>query len=97
MKFMATTEAVEQWTATMGIVPPLQSVAASDVYLQPGNPPEHISVFTDGAPYLHPDPRHPAFTQASSLANTELDRLWIGQASAQEVADSIVDKVNDLL
>jgi multiple sugar transport system substrate-binding protein len=97
VKFMATTDAVEQWTATMGIVPPLQSVAASDVYLQPGNPPEHISVFTDGAPYLRPDPRHPAFTQAASLANSELDRLWIGQASAQEVADSIVDKVNDLL
>ena len=97
VKFMDMTPAATKWTEIMGIVPPLKSVAASDAYLQPGQPPEHISVFTDGAPYLRPDPRHPAFTQASSIANSELDRLWIGQATAQEVADSIVDKVNDLL
>ena len=97
LKFMAMTEGVSLWTEIMGIVPPLQSVAASDVYLQPGQPPEHINVFTDGAPYLHPDPRHPSFTQAAQIANTELDNLWIGNADAQEVADSIVSKVNDLL
>ncbi|QPC85225.1 extracellular solute-binding protein [Phototrophicus methaneseepsis] len=97
VKFMATTEAAEKWTEIMGIVPPLQSVAESDVYLQPGQPPEHISVFTEGAPYLHPDPRNAAFTQASQVMITELDRLWIGQADAQEVADTIVEKVNDLL
>jgi multiple sugar transport system substrate-binding protein len=97
VKFMATTEAVEKWTEIMGIVPPLQSVAESDVYLQPGQPPEHISVFTEGAPYLYPDPRNAAFTQASQIMTTELDRLWIGQATAQEVTDRIVEQVNDLL
>lgn len=97
VKFMATTEPAEKWTEIMGIVPPLQSVADSEVYLQPGQPPEHISVFTDGAPYLYPDPRNPIFTQASQIMTTELDRLWIGQVSAQEVADSIVEQVNDLL
>jgi len=94
---MASTDGVERWTDIMGIVPPLQSVAASDVFLKPGEPPEHISVFTDGAPWLRPDPRHPTFAQASQIAVSELDRLWIGQASAQEVADSLVAQINDLL
>ena len=97
VKFMASTDGVEVWTDIMGIVPPLQSVAASDVFLKPGEPPEHISVFTDGAPYLRPDPRHATFAQASQIAVSELDRLWIGQAGAQEVADSIVEQINDLL
>jgi len=97
LKFMASTDGVERWTDIMGIVPPLQSVAASDVFLKPGEPPEHISVFTDGAPWLRPDPRHPTFAQASQIAVSELDRLWIGQASAQEVADSLVAQINDLL
>ena len=97
LKFMASTDGVEVWTDIMGIVPPLQSVAASDVFLKPGEPPEHISVFTDGAPYLRPDPRHPTFAQAAQIATSELDRLWIGQAGAQEVADSIVEQINDLL
>ena len=97
LKFMASTDGVEVWTDVMGIVPPLQSVAASDVFLKPGEPPEHISVFTDGAPWLYPDPRHATFGQASQIATSELDRLWIGQAGAQEVADSIVEQINDLL
>jgi len=97
LKFMASTAGVEVWTDIMGIVPPLQSVAASDVFLKPGEPPEHISVFTDGAPWLRPDPRHATFAQASSIAVSELDRLWIGQAGAQEVADSLVAQINDLL
>ncbi|MCE2489135.1 MAG: extracellular solute-binding protein [Anaerolineae bacterium] len=97
LRFMASTAGVEVWTDIMGIVPPLQSVAASDVFLKPGEPPEHISVFTDGAPYLRPDPRHATFAQASSIAVSELDRLWIGQAGAQEVADSLVAQINDLL
>ncbi len=97
LKFMISEPAVEQWTDVMGIVPPLQSVAKSDVFLTPGQPPEHIQVFTEGAPYLHPDRRDPAFVQARTIAETELQRLWLGGVSAQEVADSVVDQVNRLL
>ncbi len=97
LKYMISNTAVTKWTEVMGIVPPLQSVAESDVFLTPGQPPEHITVFTEGAPYLHPDPREPAFVQARTIAETELQRLWLGGVTAQEVADSIVDQVNRLL
>lgn len=97
LKFVISQPAVEKWTEIMGIVPPLQSVADSEVFLSPGQPPEHIQVFTEAAPYLRPDPRHPAFVQARTIAETELQRLWLGGVTAQEVADSIVDQVNRLL
>ncbi len=97
LKFMISHDAVEKWTEVMGIVPPLKSVADSDVFLTPGQPPEHIKVFTDGAPFLRPDPREPAFVQARTIAETELQRLWLGGVTAQEVADSVVDQVNRLL
>ncbi len=97
LKFMISTPAVEKWTEVMGIVPPLQSVADSDVFLTPGQPPEHIQVFTAGAAYLHPDPRQPSFVQARTIAETEFQRLWLGGVTAQEVADSVVDQINRLL
>jgi multiple sugar transport system substrate-binding protein len=97
LKFVISQPAVERWTEIMGIVPPLQSVANSEVFLTPGQPPANIQVFTEGAPYLRPDPRHPAFVQARTIAETELQRLWLGGTSAQEVADSIVEQVNRLL
>ena len=81
----------------MGIVPPLESVAQSEVFLQPGAPPEHILVFTEGTAYLHPDPRHSQFIQARTIAESELEYLWTGERDAQEVADSLVAQVNKLL
>ena len=95
--WVVSTPAVEKWTEIMGIVPPLKSVAESDVFLQPGQPPEHISVFTDGAPYLQPDPRHTLFPQARTIADSELEYMWTGEKNAEEVANSMVDKINKLL
>ena len=97
LKFVASPECVEPWTDIMGIVPPLQSVAESEVFLKPGEPPMHINVFTEGAAYLRPDPRHPKFTQAAQIAGSELDRLSIGEVDAQEACDNIVEQVNRLL
>jgi len=97
MKYMISTEAVEKWTDIMGIVPPLQSVADSDTFLRPGEPPEHISVFTDGAAYLKPDPRHPQYPEANTILQSELDYLWSGERQAQEVLDIAVQKINELL
>ena len=97
LKFVISQPAVERWTDIMGIVPPLQSVAQSEVFLKPDLPPENIQVFTEGSAYLRPDPQHPAFTQASQIAVSELQALWLGGVSAQEVCDRIVDQVNRLL
>jgi multiple sugar transport system substrate-binding protein len=97
MKFAITTSFVEKWTEVMGIVPPLQSVAETDTFLQPGKPPEHINVFTDGAAYLRADPRHTKFPQASTIMVSELDYLYAGERSAQEVADSMVEQINKVL
>ena len=97
LKFAISTPCVSLWTDIMGIVPPLTSVAESDVFLKPGEPPADILVFTKGNDYLKPDPRHPQFTQARSLAQSQLERLWIGGVTAQEVADDIVAEVNRLL
>ena len=97
MKYAFSGEYVSKWTEIMGIPPILRSVAESDVFLQPGKPPEHILVFIDGADYLRPDPSHVKFPQASSIATSELDYLYAGERGAQEVADSIVEQVNALL
>lgn len=97
LKWLISPSAVSPWTEVMGIVPPLASVAESDVFLTPGQPPEHISVFTEGNAYLRPDPRHPKFVQARQIAQDTLSRLWIGQEDAQTVCDAIVDDVNRIL
>ncbi len=97
LKFLISTDCVSVWTDIMGIVPPLTSVAESDVFLKPGEPPADILVFTKGNDYLRPDPRHPQFSQARSIAQSQLERLWIGGVTAQEVADDIVAEVNRLL
>lgn len=97
LKFVISQPTVERWTDIMGVVPPLQSVAESETFLKPDQPPEHILVFTEGSEYLKPDPQHPSFTQASQIAVSELQRLWIGGTTAQEVADDIVSQVNRLL
>lgn len=46
--------------------------------------------------FLQPDPRHPQFVQASQIANSELERLWLGIASAQDVTDRICREVDRL-
>jgi len=97
MKFMITTAAVEKWTEIMGIVPPLESVAQTDTFLQPGKPPEHITVFTEGAAYLRPDPRHPKFPEANTILQAELDYVWTGERSAQEALDTAVQKIDAIL
>lgn len=97
MKFSISKPYVEKWTEVMGIVPPLQSVANSPVFLQPGKPPKNLQVFTEGNAYLQPDPRHPKFTQASTIVTAELDNLWVKGLKAQEVADKIVEQVNQLI
>ena len=97
LKWLISPECVNPWTEVMGIVPPLYSVAESDVFLSPGQAPEHLSVFTDGNAYLHPDPRHPKFVQARQLAQDTLDRLWIGNEPAQTVCDDLVEDINRIL
>ncbi len=97
LKFLISTPCVSLWTDIMGIVPPLTSVAESDVFLKPGEPPADILVFTKGNDYLRPDPRHPQFTQAQQIAQSQLERLWVGGVTAQEVCDDIVSEVNRLL
>lgn len=97
LKFVISPEAVTTWTDIMGIVPPLQSVAKTDVFLKPGEPPENINAFIDGNAYLRADPRHPQFVQARSIFQIELERLWLGGTSAQEVLDKVAKEVNRLL
>jgi len=97
MKFVISEPCVKKWTEIMGIVPPLKSVAYSPVFMVPDQPPKHIEVFLEGTAYLHPDPRHKKFPQARSIAESELEYLWTGERSAQEVADSMVKKINKLL
>ena len=97
LKWFSSPEAATIWTKVMGIVPPLKSVAKTDAFLSPGQPPEHLSVFTDGLPYLAADPRHPKFPQIVTVINQELDYLWGGQRTAQDVLTSAVKQANDIL
>jgi multiple sugar transport system substrate-binding protein len=97
LSFMISREAVAKWTDIMGIVPPLTSVAQSEVFLKPDEAPEHITVFTAGNAFLQPDPRHPEFVRASQIARSELERLWLNLDSAQEVTDKICREVDRLL
>ena len=48
LKFAISTPYVSVWTDIMGIVPPLTSVAESDVFLKPGEPPTDISGLHQG-------------------------------------------------
>jgi multiple sugar transport system substrate-binding protein len=97
MKFLVSEECVYLWTKIMGVVPPLQSVAESDVFLIPGAPPANILVFTEAAPYLRPDPRHTQFAQVSSILGEELDYLWLNRKTAAEAVQGAVVRVQRIL
>ncbi len=98
MKFLIDPETVAVWTDIMGIVPPLQSVAEGPAFLKPDEPPEHINVFIEGNQgYLKPDPRHPSFSQAQSMFQSGVERLWLGEADAQTILDDVAAQINRIL
>jgi multiple sugar transport system substrate-binding protein len=97
MKWVISKPAVTLWTQQMGIVPPLTSLESSDIFLQPGKPPAHVKVFTEGLSYLAADPRHPKFTEVIQAVSKNLDDVWNASKSTQVALDSAVRDANAVI
>ncbi|MDQ3700267.1 MAG: sugar ABC transporter substrate-binding protein [Chloroflexota bacterium] len=97
LKFLETRPQVESYIRTVGIVPPLKSVANSTAFADPSQPPKSIKIFTDGAQYLRPDPSISRWTDIDRLVIEELTTLFNNSKSAKTVADSIKLRVDAIL
>ncbi|MDI7247483.1 MAG: sugar ABC transporter substrate-binding protein [Bacillota bacterium] len=84
--------------AELGVgVPVSKTIAESDMFIQPGMPPKHASVFMESLEFGRFLPFFEQYGKADSITNKELDRLWIGQSSAEEVTNAIKNQVDAIL
>jgi multiple sugar transport system substrate-binding protein len=97
LMFLESRPQVESYITTVGIVPPLKSVANSTVFADPNQPPKGIKVFTDGAQYLRPDPSIVRWTDINRAFTDGLNQLWDNSQNAKAVADAIKQKVDVIL
>jgi multiple sugar transport system substrate-binding protein len=97
VKFLLNRPQVESYIRTVGIVPPLKSVANSSAFIDPSLPPKGIKIFTDGAQYLRPDPAIVRWTDIERTITEELGKLWDNSRNAKAVADSMKQRVDAIL
>ncbi|HVF53419.1 MAG TPA: sugar ABC transporter substrate-binding protein [Actinomycetota bacterium] len=78
-------------------VPSLKSVASSQAFLDPGQPPAHPEVFLDGIPHIRKIPVIPAWAEIESLADEILTRLFFEpDYSIEEAVADLNDQTRDL-
>jgi multiple sugar transport system substrate-binding protein len=75
--------------AGAGFAPIRKSVVTSPVWLDPTKPPKSKKVATDGFEGIVPFPKLTTWSDWVAAANTELESLWDGKRTAQEVANAI--------
>jgi ABC-type glycerol-3-phosphate transport system substrate-binding protein len=85
----------EMWMTGVGAMVPFKALVESPAFLQP--PPDHMSVFVEGASLLKLDPTAVRWSDISPMLDEELAKLWSGAATAKQVADSIKQRVDSLL
>jgi multiple sugar transport system substrate-binding protein len=73
-------------------VPSLKSVAESDAFLDPTQPPANARVFLDSIPTLGRVPIMSTWVQIEETAGKEIERAFYGQISAEEAALTAIDR-----
>jgi multiple sugar transport system substrate-binding protein len=73
----------------------LKSIIESPEFLQP--PPEHMSLFQEGATVLRGDPSAVRWPEINQVLNEEIDKLFANTATAKQVADAVKLRADPLL
>lgn len=77
--------------ATGRTVPSLRSVAESDAFLNPSDPPHSNRVYVEIIPALRAVPTIPGWPAIESAADNEVERAFYGNATVEEAAEAAVN------
>ena len=88
--YISSPEAELDEVAVGATTPSRVSVVTSEAFLDPTKPPKNAIGFAQAQEYVVRDPVHVNWPEViGRVVNPNMDRLWGGSASAQEVADAI--------
>lgn len=97
VEFLASKKASEAFTRPGLIIPARKDVAASEVFLRPGEAPEHGHYFLDALATGKPMPAIPYWNAVIEKVNQALEPLWDGRSTAKEALQGLDAKVEPLL
>ena len=88
--YISSPEAELDEVAVGATTPSRVSVVTSEAFLDPTKPPKNAIGFAQAQEYVVRDPVHVNWPEViGRVVNPNMDRLWGGSATAQEVADAI--------
>lgn len=97
VEFLASKKASEAFTQPGLIIPARKDVAASQVFLRPGEAPEHGHYFLDALETGKPIPAVPYWNAILEKVDKALEPVWDGQSTAEEALKGLDEKVKPLL
>lgn len=98
LKYMTSSEVeMELCVKRRRALPTRKSVLYSEEYLKAMEPPFHNDVFIASAQMGHPVPINERWAEWTMAFNSELQRLWINEATVDEVVPEIQRQVNKIL
>lgn len=97
IKFMASADVQEVSACDLGQFPVLRSVAVSDAFMVPGQPPANMHTVIESTLYARFHPKHRNWPDAWSRMRTEVSRFVVGSASLSQVLQTLDDVIPALL
>jgi multiple sugar transport system substrate-binding protein len=94
-KHLAGRQSQEIWMTAIGAMVPFKALVESPAFLQP--PPDHMSLFVEGASLLRLDPTAVRWAEIDPILTEELTGFWTGAQPAKQVADNVKRRVDPLL
>lgn len=94
-KHLSSRQSQEIWMVDVGAMVPFRALVESPAFLQ--TPPDHMSLFVEGASLLRLDPTAVRWSEISPVLDEEMAKLWSGASPAKAVADAIKTRVDPLL
>ena len=71
-------------------------VLNSDVFLQPGQVPEHKGVFLDALEYARPEAVFENYGELTNLVEAAMDSVYAGEQTAEEALNEVQRKAESL-
>lgn len=97
IKFMASADVQEVSARDLGQFPVLRSVALSDAFIVPGQPPANMHVFVESTLYARFHPKHRYWAEAWTRIRSEISRFVVGAAPLSAVIQTLDDVIPPIL
>lgn len=98
VSWLTSTETQTKWDIETGFMPVRDSVATAEEYLTwLENTEPRLRPFVENQQYAHNRPPVPNYTELSDAFSREIERAFIGEASAEEALSAAETAVNELL